>query len=349
MIMRILFALATALLVSPLWASPAITLTPEQEAAARSMAGKPVRICVFDPVGANGPAMGYARDYMLEAQKWGIKPTLVAYTDERVAAEELKAGTCDAAAITSLRMKQFNPFAGSLDAVGALPDRRHMSQALNMLAQPRLAPLMRHGQFEVVGLIPLGPAYVMVRDRRINSVEAAAGKRVAVMEWDRSQAKIVQRLGAQPVASDIINFVGKFNNGQVDIIVAPAVAYKPLEIYRGLAQGGGIYRFPLVQLTAALVIRHDRFPPDIGQKLREFVAQQMHVAYQYVDKEERAIPAATWIDLTPDDHIKYNEMMREARIQMTREGDYDRRMMSLLKRIRCTNTPAAAECSRNDE
>ncbi|MFX4729001.1 putative solute-binding protein, partial [Acinetobacter baumannii] len=84
------------------------------------------------------------------------------------------------------------------------------------------------GKFEVVGIAPLGAAYVMVRDRAINSVETAAGKKVAVLEWDRSQAKMVQQMGAQPVASDITNFASKFNNGQVDIIAAPAVAFKPL-------------------------------------------------------------------------------------------------------------------------
>jgi len=41
--------------------------------------------------------------------------------------------------------------------------------------------------------------------------------------------------------------------------------------------------------------------------------------------------------------------MREARIQMTQEGDYDKRMMSLLKRVRCTVKPTAAECTSQEE
>lgn len=337
------------LLVSGSLSAALPTPTADQKAALESVSGKKVRVCIFDPVGANGPAVGYAKDYMLEARKWGINADVVAFTDERVAAEELKAGQCDAAAITTLRTKQFNHFVGSLDAVGGIPDKKHMNMVLQTLASPRMAPLMRSGLFEVVGVIPLGGAYVMVRDRRINSIEAAAGKKVAVMEWDRSQAKMVQRLGAQPVASDITNFVGKFNNGQVDIIAAPAVAYKPLEIYRGLGNDGGIYRFPLVMLSAALIIRHDRFPPDVGQKLREFVVTQIGKAYEFVDREEAAIPAKYWIDLPPQEKIKYEGMMREARIQMTHEGDYDKRMMSLLKRVRCTNKPTAAECTSQEE
>jgi len=321
----------------------------DQLAALKAMDGKKVRICIFDPIGANGPAMGYARDYMLEAKKWGVNADIKAYTDERVAAEDLKAGQCDAAAITTLRAKQFNKFVGSLDAVGAIPDNAHMDMVLKTLASPRMAPLMRNGHYEVVGNIPLGAAFVMVNDRAINSIEKAAGKKVAVMEWDKSQAKMVQRMGAQPVASDVINFVGKFNNGQVDIIAAPALAFKPLEIYRGLGDKGAIYRFPLVMLSAALIIRHDRFPPDVGQKLREFVFTQIDKAYAFVDREEKGIPERYWLDLPPNEKIKYVEMMRQARIQMTAEGDYDPRMMSLLKRVRCTKNPSAAECSLKDE
>ncbi len=325
------------------------TPNSEQLAALKTMEGKKVRICIFDPIGANGPAVGYAKDYMLEAKKWGINADIKAYTDERVAAEDLKAGQCDAAAITTLRAKQFNKFVGSLDAVGGIPDNAHMDLVLKTLASPRMAPLMRNGHYEVVGNIPLGAAYVMVNDRAINSIEKAAGKKVAVMEWDKSQAKMVQRMGAQPVASDVINFVGKFNNGQVDIIAAPALAFKPLEIYRGLGDKGAIYRFPLVMLSAALIIRHDQFPPDVGQKLREFVFSQIGKAYAFVDREEKGIPEKYWLDLPINEKIKYVEMMRQARIQMTAEGDYDPRMMSLLKRVRCTKNPGAAECSLKDE
>jgi len=338
---------STALLTGLAHALPAPN--SEQLAALKTMEGKKVRICIFDPIGANGPAVGYAKDYMLEAKKWGVNADIKAYTDERVAAEDLKAGQCDAAAITTLRAKQFNKFVGSLDAVGGIPDNAHMDMVLKTLSSPRMAPLMRSGHFEVVGNIPLGAAFVMVNDRAINSIEKAAGKKVAVMEWDKSQAKMVQRMGAQPVASDVINFVGKFNNGQVDIIAAPALAFKPLEIYRGLGEKGAIYRFPLVMLSAALIIRHDRFPPDVGQKLREFVYTQIGKAYAFVEKEEKGIPEKYWLDIPAHEKVKYVEMMRQARIQMTAEGDYDPRMMSLLKRVRCSKSPGAAECSLKDE
>ena len=38
-------------------------------------------------------------------------------------------------------------------------------------------------------MAPLGAAYVMVNDRSIDSIEKAAGKKVAVMGLDKKQAQ----------------------------------------------------------------------------------------------------------------------------------------------------------------
>jgi len=227
--------------------------------------------CVFDPLGTQGPAFSIAKDFALVAKQWNIPLTLKAYTDERVVTEDFKAGQCDGIAVTTLRGRQFNHFVGSLDSVGAVPTNKHLRIALQALANPQMAPAMTTGQYEVIGVAPLGGAYIMVRDRRINSVETAAGKKIAVLDWDKSQARMVEKMGAQAVASDITNFFTKFNNGQVDIIAAPAIAFKPLELYRGVGTTGGIYRFPLIYVSSSLVIRTDRVPPGPGQKLRTFI------------------------------------------------------------------------------
>ncbi|MBQ0723534.1 MAG: hypothetical protein KBT52_08225, partial [Paraperlucidibaca sp.] len=100
MIRKITAVLALAVATSAYALPPP---TDEQALALKAMKDRVVTICIFDPVGANGPAVGYAKDYMLEAKKWGINADIKAYTDERVAAEDLKAGQCDAAAVTTLR------------------------------------------------------------------------------------------------------------------------------------------------------------------------------------------------------------------------------------------------------
>lgn len=307
------------------------------------------KICVYDPVGTQGEAFNMMKDFKLTAAKWGADLELKAYTDERVAAEDFKAGQCDGAIMTGLRGRQFNQFTGSIDSVGSLPTYKHMRTVVELLASPKSANLMINGPYEVAGIVPLGAAYVFVNDRAINSIEKAAGKKIAVLEWDKSQARMVQQLGAQPVASDITNFAGKFNNGQVDIIAAPAVAYKPLELYKGLGTKGAVYRFPLVQITANLVIRHDKFPAGFGQKCREYIATQLDRAFDMIRKSEADIEQKFWLDISEPDKVNYTKLMREARLQLTREGVYDKRTMSLLKRVRCKHEPGAAECVLKDE
>ncbi|HET8730261.1 MAG TPA: putative solute-binding protein [Moraxellaceae bacterium] len=315
-----------------------------------------VKVCIFDPVGNNGPAIQYAKDLVLQARRWNVFLDIQPFTDERVAAEDFKAGQCDAVALSTFRAKQFNKFMGSFDAVGALQDYSQVRTAMNVLyTNPKVAPYMIEGPYQVGGIVPIGAVYVMVNDRSINSIEKAAGKKVAVLDFDKSQAKMVQQLGAEPVPSDITNFAGKFNNGQVDIIAAPAVVFRPLELYRGLGDKGGIFRIPLVNMTGSVVFRREKFlkeVPDLDdkiQKIRNFAITYLDQAYALIDSVEKDIPERYWMDLSPDERDKYFRMMREARLQLLQDGTYDPRMLGLLKKVRCKHNPSSFECALKDE
>lgn len=309
------------------------------------------KVCVFDLLGTQGDVYAMMKDYSLASKKWGegIDIELKAYTDERIASEDFKAGQCDAISITGLRGRQFNTFTGSIDSIGAIPSYAVMKDVLSILSSPKIAGSMVSGGYEVVGLIPLGAGYLLVNDRAINNLSKASGKKIAVLDYDKSQAKMVQRIGAQPVASDITNFAGKFNNGQVDIVAAPAVAFKPLELFKGLGTKGAIIRFPIVQLTGNIIINPKKFPAGFGQKSREYVVTQLERAFSVIKKTEADIPAKYWMDIPDVDKPGYTKLMRESRISLTADGIYDKKMMSLLKKVRCKNDPSSFECALTDE
>ena len=164
------------------------------------------RICVFDLAGNVGPVMTAMKDWQTAALQWGLKAKLVAYTNEAIAAEDLKAGVCDASLITGLRGRQFNQYSGTIDSIGSLPTMDHMKVLLQVLSDPRSAKPMTSGDYEVLGVAPAGAAYIFVNDREINSLAKAAGKKVAVLEFDETQAIMVAQVGATPVSSDITNF-----------------------------------------------------------------------------------------------------------------------------------------------
>jgi hypothetical protein len=314
-----------------------------------------LRFCIFDPIGTNGPIANLAQDLSLEAKRWNLDATIKVYTDERVAAEEFKAGQCEGVAITTLRARQFNKIVGSIDAPGNLRSYDEVKTLIRALSNPAFEPMSITGRYQVVGVVPIGALYVMVNDRSINSIEKAAGKRVVVLDWDKSQAKMISALGAQPVPSDITSYGGKFNNGQADIIAAPAMAFRPLELYRGIGTKGGVFRFPLLYATGTILIRRDLMLPkipDLDQRLLQVRAYGLKFIDSFVEtltRAEKDIPASLYIDLTPADKEKYWAMLREARIQMTRDGVYNPAMMNLLKRVRCKYTPSDAECSTFEE
>ncbi len=306
-------------------------------------------LCVWDPLGAQGEGFSTMKDYALTARNWGADVVLKPYTDERVASEDFKAGQCDAALISGLRARSYIPFTGSIDSVGAIPSYTHMRKVIELLANPKLTPKMINGPYEFAGAVPLGAAYAFVNDRRINSMAKAAGKKVAVLDWDKSQAEVARMVGAVPVQSDITNFAGKFNNGQVDIIFCPIVGYKALELYKGLGKNGGIARYPVVQVTAQLIIRREKFPPDFGLKSRMLIADQVPRFFGIIRNVEREVEPAHWMPVPLSDRDGYEKVMRELRIHLSKAGYYDPAMMTLLKRVRCKMEPDNAECSLNNE
>ena len=307
------------------------------------------KICVFDVLGAQGDAYGLMKDYALAATKMGAAVELKAYTDERTAAEDFKAGQCDGVLLTGMRGRQFNKFTGSLDSIGAIPSYAVMEKAIATLANPALAPRMVEGKYEVAGIAPAGAAYLFVKSRSINHVDKLAGKKIAIFDYDKSQAKMVQKIGAQPVSSDISNFGAKFNNGAVDIIAAPAMAYKPLELYKGLGKDGAIVRFPIAQLTFQLFIDKDKFPANFGQASRKYWDGQYSGSMRLINKAEKDVPAYAWLDLPANDKEGYVVLLRDARISLTKDGIYDPLMMKMLKKIRCSIESGNAECSTNLE
>lgn len=303
------------------------------------------KICVFDIIGNAGPIMGAMREWQLAAMEWGIKAELIPFTNEAIAAEDLKAGKCDAAFITGIRGRDFNQYAGTIDSIGGVPTMDHMKRLLQVLVHPSQASKLDNGSFTLLGLAPAGAAYVFVNDRSINTLAKAAGKRVAVLDYDKTQAKLVAQVGATPVASDITNFATRFNNGIVDVIAAPLVAYAPLELYKGLSPNGGIVNYPLVQLSVQLVGRSNRFTADQMTKSRQFFFDNLNLILETIEREEASVDPKWWIQIPADDKREYELMMQEARIMLRDENFYDAEMLTLQRRIRCSVESARPECT----
>ena len=308
--------------------------------------GMPSRkICIWDLVGKTGPIYNAAQDIATRIMELGVQIELEAFTSEAVLTEDLKAGQCDAALMTGLRARSFNKYTGTIDAIGALPSSDHMKLLMRAITQPQNADKMVDGQYVVLGYAPMGAAYIFVNDRSINTLAKAAGKRVAVMDYDLVQADMVAQIGANPVPTSPVSAGAKFNNGIVDVLPAPLVAYNVMELYKGIKDTGGVIDYPFSQLTLQLIGRTDRFHNEIAQLVREYFMDHYHDLEKIVAAQVGEVPDSVWIPIPPEDKAEYEVMMQEARIQLREHGYYDGDMLALERKVRCKFKPDHFECA----
>ena len=208
-----------------------------------SMVQAKQQVCVFDLLGKAGESYKFLEELALVSKKWGAQVQLISFQDEDLADKAFQNDKCDAVYMTSMRARTYNKFAGSIDALGGVPSNKIAQKAVENVLDPRntkrMATTLQGDSYEVAGIGLIGSAYIFVKDRSLNTIEKAQGKKFAILHYDRAQRVMVERVGAVPVMSDISNFIKKFNTGEVDVVAAPAYAYKPLEIEKGLGSKGG--------------------------------------------------------------------------------------------------------------
>ena len=311
------------------------------------------QVCVFDLLGKAGESYKFLEEWALVSKKWGAQVQLISFQDEDLADKAFQNDKCDAVYMTSMRARTYNKFAGSIDALGGVPSNKIAQKAVEYVLDPRntkrMITTLQGENYEVAGIGLIGSAYIFVKDRSLNTIEKAQGKKFAILHYDRAQRVMVERVGAVPVMSDISNFIKKFNTGEVDVVAAPAYAYKPLEIEKGLGSKGAMLNFPVVNVTADLIVRPERFPAQFGEQSRQWFLQKIPQSFAMVQRLEAAIPSKIKMQLSKEDKEKYQRLLREGRIDLTKQGIYDPGMMRVLKKARCTVERTNFECSLGGE
>lgn len=302
------------------------------------------KLCVFDPLGTQGDAYFFMKDYAIAAKQWGAEITLKAYTDDAKANDDFKLGKCDALATTGIRTRQFNNFSGSIDSAGGVPNDEVAKTVIALMANPKLANEMISQDTEVVGVSPLGMAYAIIDDRNINSMAKMNGKRFGILEYDTAQRLIVEKMGATPVPVTLSTMANQYNSGQLDIVDLPIYAYKALGF-----KNASILNYPVAYLTTQITTHPAKFPEGYGQKSRTWTAGQLERQFKSINQLVKNVDSKVWVNTSPTDVIYANKLLRFARMSMAKEGAYSPRMMSILKKTRCVKDPTNFECTLHDE
>lgn len=303
------------------------------------------RFCVWDPIGRGGGITRIASGLQPFLLKQAVTIDVQSFADEQVAVAAFKDQQCDLALLPANVIYDMHPFVTSLSAVGGIRNLEELDLLLATLASPKAAPLFSGPTTEVAGLLPSGSIYAFLRDREAYRIEDLQGKKFAVMAYDPISAELIRRIGGSPVGATLYSFAGLFNSGSVDVAYAPALAYGPLELYKGIGETGGIVRYPWLQGFLTLVIRPDALPEGLGQALRTQVDSHRQEALTLIANAEELVPASNWIDVSAKEVTEIERSLAEIRGELKDRKIYHPKALAIMKKVRCKTRPEHAECS----
>ncbi|MEC7119851.1 MAG: putative solute-binding protein [Pseudomonadota bacterium] len=302
-------------------------------------------VCVFDVMGHAGETVGLLRDFALDAKSRGVNLQIQVYRDEGEAKENFDTGKCQAVVLPDFGIRDYNHFVSSISAIGAIQTNQLAHTMIRALSAPKAATHMLNQQYEVAGIIPVGAVYVMTNDRRMKQLSHAQGKRFVALKQDPVYARIINAFGAVPIEVSLADYGRVFNEGGADIIAAPAILFKPLELHKGIGSTGAIARYPVTYITLNMVIRHQAFPEGFGQQSRTWFAGQVPRLMNTIQALEKQIPAQLWMDISVDEQNAYGQLLFSLRRRFLDEGTYDRRMLQAIQRTQCVIDPKHVTCA----
>lgn len=300
--------------------------------------------CIYDPVGSNGPSMTFLSDMVPKGVTWGLDIKLKAYTDEKVASNDFKAGQCDVAFLTGILTQQYVQFGSTLNAIGGIISETGINRVLKALTNPKAGALLSQGNYEIVGSFPVGGVYVFVNDRNIDTVEEFSGKKVSVLNDDPQIMKLAQMAGASPVGTSLTTFSGQFNNGNIDLLPMVPIGYNVFELYHGLGDKGGIIDEKLFYGMMQLVSHKDRFSADFGQQVRDYILSRVDDVHKLQNDSKAEIPSHYWIKTNTETKNAFKKFKQDIRLALRDEGIHHPKALRLLWKIRCSEDPTNPEC-----
>lgn len=300
--------------------------------------------CTWDPVGKNGPVISFFSELIPKAMSWGLDLKFVPYEDENAAAEGLASGKCDIAIVTAILSRDFVPFAGTLDAIGGITSEKKLKEALAAISSPKANSIMSHDGYEMVASLPVGSMFAFVNDRKISGIDKFKGKRIAILNDDIQTKTFAELSGAHPISTTLSNFHHYFNDGTVDIVLMPALAYNTFELYRGLGDRGGILDIRLFYGMIQAISRKSAFPDDFGTKMRRYIVGRLSNIIHLIKEAESTIPHKYWIKTSQETKEELEYFYKDIRLTLKAKNKFSPKALSMLWKIRCHSSPQREEC-----
>jgi hypothetical protein len=74
----------------------------------------------------------------------------------------------------------------------------------------------------------------------------------------------------------------QFNNGNIDILLMPPLAYSTFELYHDLGEKSGVLDYRWFYGMLQTIIKKDYFSPDFGEKLLRYLVSPLSEIHKMV-------------------------------------------------------------------
>ena len=300
--------------------------------------------CAYDPIGSQGDITRRLNDIRLYAQQYQVKFKVVTYQKEQQAIQAFDDGKCSGLAASNFNTYRYNQFMGSTAGIGLIPNNRTAKSFLQLLNHPTIEKRLVSKNYEAIGMIPIGTAYMVLKNKNLSRVAQLRNQRIGVLPNNPPQQALVRSVGAQPVYVDLSNAIAQFKQNKIDIIAAPVYGLLPYNLQKEFGPDTQVINFPLAYFGVNLIIKPQAYPTNFGRKIRGWFVQNSQFLTNRATQWENHLPAYYWVDVSFYEKQSYDVMVAKIRNQYVLSGYYDAYFVQLMKRLRCMDDPRYFEC-----
>ncbi|MFV5371976.1 putative solute-binding protein [Acinetobacter pittii] len=300
--------------------------------------------CAYDPIGSQGDITRRLNDIRLYAQQYQVKFKVVTYQKEQQAIQAFDDGKCSGLAASNFNTYRYNQFMGSTAGIGLIPNNRTAKSFLQLLNHPTIEKRLVSKNYEAIGMIPIGTAYMVLKNKNLSRVAQLRNQRIGVLPNNPPQQALVRSVGAQPVYVDLSNAIAQFKQNKIDIIAAPVYGLLPYNLQKEFGPDSQVINFPLAYFGVNLIIKPQAYPANFGRKIRGWFVQNSQLLTNRATQWENHLPAYYWVDVSFYEKQSYDVIVAKIRNQYVLSGYYDAYFVQLMKRLRCMDDPRYFEC-----
>jgi hypothetical protein len=268
------------------------------------------------------------------------------FKNEKDAIQAFDQNKCSGLVASNFNTYRYNHFMGSTGGIGLISNNRVARMLLQLLTNTNVEKRMLDQNYEVLGMIPIGTAYMIMNTQQINKVSQLKNKTIGILENNPPQLALVQSVSAKPVYVDFATAVDSFKQKKIDILAAPAYGVLPYNLKKEFGESTQVVNFPVAYFAINIVIRPQAYPNGFGHQIRTWFVKNSNVLAAQAMQWENHLPAYYWADISGYEKQGYEALVAKIRNRYVDSGYYDAYFVELIKRLRCLDDPKYLECRK---